>query len=207
MSCKRLLLLLIVFPLHALAQCLTDYHINQMWRPHGLAADQVAAARALHPAVGWRYLARLGDPYAALAADVIEPEPGGAGQALHAYIHRHWVNTVGADATELNFESFARRHYQQYVEILGSGTWPDADQILNSYLAAARAHALPELIVFDAAWTASDYARVVSWQTLNHLPEERKVRRSRICLGITRFEANASLRRDFLQSASAAAHD
>lgn len=196
---------LLVFLLHASvsagAQCLDDYQVIQRYRAHGLSREHMATLQALainqQPGKGWRLLADLGDPYAALAADVIDPTPGHPGERLKTYIHRHWVNTVGKDATARAFTSFAAQHFQQYVNVLGTGTWPDADQILNSYLAAARAHALPDLVVFDATWEASDYSRITSWQVLNHLPEPRRIFPSRICLRITRAEANASLRRDF----------
>lgn len=203
---RNLIVLGLLWAPMALAQCLDDYRVNQKWQAHALTREQLDLARSFaelgQPESGWHYLASLGDSYAALAADVIAPVPGGSGQAFHDYIHRHWVNTVGDATTRMNFTSFAQQHFRQYVEVLATGAWPDADQILNSYLGAARAHGLPQLIVFDAVWTASDYARVVSWQILNRLPASRRIRHSRICLTITREDANRSLARDFGSSVS-----
>lgn len=196
----RFALLILLTPLFAFGQCLDDYRVNQRWAPHHLAAAQLATANQLaqsgQPGPGWHFLAQLGDPYAALAANVVDPAPNTAGVYFHQYVYQHWVNVVGPEKTAANFEIFARQHFRQYVEVLNSGTWPDGDQILNSYLTAARGHGLPEMVVFDAVWTASDLSKVVSWQVLNQLPPARLIWSSRICLSITRDAANRSLERD-----------
>jgi hypothetical protein len=201
---KLLLFTLALLPLPclALADCLDDYHLNQSWQPHHLSARSLALAAGFaaagDPAHGWHYLAGLGDPYAALAANVVDPNAHSILVLAHRFVRQHWVNVVGEKTTSANFTAFAQQHYRQYVEILQTGTWPDADQILNSYLTAARSHGLPEAVVFDAAWTASDASRFVSWQVLNELPRGRQIERSQICLKTSREAANALLERDFL---------
>jgi hypothetical protein len=181
--------------------CLEDFRVNQSWQAHSLSSFDLAAlnefARSGQPGRGWHYLADLGDNYASLAARVVDPDPQSPGAYFQKYVRKHWVNVVGLTTMNLFFKRFARQHFRQYVEVLNSGTWPDSDQILNSYLTAARTLGLPEKIVFDAAWTASDYSTVVSWQVLNLLPFERQILDSRICLRIDKTEANDLISRDF----------
>jgi hypothetical protein len=195
-----LIVLCLLMPLSAFCQCLTDYRVNQSWQPHHLSRQHLEIvnrlARSGQPGNGWHYLASLGDTYASLAAIVLNPVPGTPDVLFHQYIHRHWENVVGPVKTATHFMSFAKVHFKQYVSVLNSGTWPDADQILNSYLASARKHSLPQLVVFGAAWTASDFSNIVSWQVLNMLPSDRMIGNSRICLTITREEANQIIKRD-----------
>jgi hypothetical protein len=198
---QLLLILGLISPILAHAECLSDYRINQSWQPHHLSAKQLRIAeryaRNNDPERGWHYIASLGDAYAGLAANVVAPDPNSIGVHFHNFVRQHWVNVAGADATQAHFTGFARQHFRQYVEMLKAGSWPDADQILNSYLTAARSHSLPEMVVFDAAWTASSFSWLISWQILNQLPLGRQIFASRICLRISREAADQVLAWDF----------
>jgi len=75
------------------------------------------------------------------------------------------------------------------VEILETGYWPDSDQILNSYLAAARKFNLPEDTVLVAVWMSSCMGDLVSWQDVIQLPKSRIVPHSKACMEIGMFQA------------------
>lgn len=182
--------------------CLTDYRVHQKAKPHFLSETQLESlgsmARLRNPGEGWRLLGEWGDPYAALAHQVVSGSAGMANQFYRRLIRSHWIHSVGREGYDRHFQPVAAQHFRQYVEILRAGHWPDSDQILLSYLTAVTDHGLPEVTVFDAAWVRSGYGRFKSWQDLNRLDEERTVRDSKVCLRIPESLARDIIKRDFL---------
>lgn len=185
----------------ALASCLSDYRVSQRVIPHHLEAETIAVAERLAlaglPSKGWRVLGEKGDPYAQIAAKVVEQNPKFPGVFYQKLIRTHWININGKRLVELHFADTAKQHFKQYVEIIKTGFWPDSDQILMSYLKAVRDHGLPDVTVFDAAWDAAGFNSVRSWQRLNRLPRSRIVEPTEACFTIDREEAKKVILRDF----------
>lgn len=183
------------------AKCINDYHIQQKKVPHPIPTMELkkldGLARIGDLSLGWKIIGRWGEPYAFLAAKVISKGETFQDRLYQKLISVHWINTVGIKALRSRFHATARQHFKQYVGLLHSGYWPDSDQIILSYLTAARKNHLPDITVFDAAWEAAGFNRFRSWQSLNHFPESRIIYPSRICHNVNRFEAQKILAQDF----------
>ncbi len=91
----------------------------------------------------------------------------------------------------------AAKHFNQYIEVVLTGFWPDSDQILMSYLTAARSFGLPDQVVFDAVWEASGLNSIKDWQSLNKLNSDRAVKPSAVCYDIQKAKALKLLALDF----------
>lgn len=208
-SRNRLLAELIVFPAFFLwatlniasASCIDNFEIQQKKLSHGLSTEDLKQVEALakqgQAAKGWERLGRLGDTYAAIAAQVLAPQPRGAAFFYKKLIRNHWLNVNSPALVDAHFQDTAQQHFRQYVKILRSGSWPDSDQILMSYLKAVRDHGLPDITVFDAAWDAAGFNSLRSWQRLNHLPTQRIVFPTNACFKVDKKEAEIIILKDF----------
>lgn len=181
--------------------CLSDYHQQQKKIYHNIPKSELNKLDSLIQknkiADGWRLVGSWGDPYAKIAANVLEPKDNLQSQFYQTLIQNHWINTNGEVLFKKLFSETAKQHFKQYVEILKTGFWPDSDQILMSYLNAVRIHKLPDLTVFDAAWDAAQLNHASSWQSLNHLPQELIVYPTHACFDINSLEAQQILIQDF----------
>lgn len=182
--------------------CNNDFQNSIKNKAHNLRNSQLQQLDLLmgreDPIEGWRFLAGLGDSYAALAAKVLDPRGGFQDQYYRNLILRHWKNSVGPAERQRAFYSTARQHFRQYAGIVQKGLWPDSDQILLSYLTAARSHQLPDLVVFDAAWDAAGMNNLRRWQSLNHLNGDRLVYPTRACFEISSSKAKEVILKDLL---------
>jgi hypothetical protein len=181
-------------------KCQSDYRHNQKLTPHHLDLDTLSQlknmAKTGNPKEGWKLLGENGDEYAAIAYQVLADNEG-SGHWYHQLIQKHWINVMGKAKMRANFVSVAEQHFRQYVDIVMSGTLPDSDQILLSYLKTVSDHKLPELTVFDAAWILSGSDKIQTWQNLNHLDEGRTVHDSSVCLHSSSDVARDLIRKDF----------
>lgn len=181
--------------------CIGDFNIQQRSMPSNLNSGQLQQLFELasqnQPQKGWALLGQWGDPYAHLAAQVLDPQARRANKVYHRLINTHWRNVVGKEMKDLYFDQVALQHYSQYISIIKrTSNWPDSDQILLSYLQAARDHGLPDLIVFDAAWDAAGYNLLRTWQSLNHLEKNRTIEPTNVCYKIDSADARQILFRD-----------
>ena len=138
-------------------------------------------AREGHVTNAWAYLSGWGDDYARVAYGVIAEPTSPEARLYHDLIRDHWFNVVGRDAYRAYFQPVARQHFLQYLSLLHSGYWPDSDQVINSYLAAARKFGLPDVAVFDAGWDTSGIGDLASWEDVVGFAPDRTVRESRVC--------------------------
>lgn len=186
-------------------RCISDYRLRQRLAPHSIGRAELARLNAIArtgPAAdGWARLANHGDPYAVVAQEVVGPPRSARGALFHGVVESHWLRVVGPSTHRNLFEPVALAHFAQYVEILGSGHWPDSDQILNSYLAAARAHGLPDLVVFDSAWDRSGIGDIHPWQRALQLESARVVLPSRSCSSTSPHEALRAVLADLIELA------
>jgi hypothetical protein len=146
---------------------------------HHLSSDQLRTLAILseqgRTVEAWRLLGQWGDTYARQAASIVgQPQPG-EDRRLHDIVQDHWLNTVGRAEYVAVFQSVARRHFTQYLQLLQDGYWPDSDQIVNSYLTAARLYLLPDIAVFDSVWLDSGAQRFMSWEDAVNLAPGRRV--------------------------------
>jgi len=181
--------------------CLEDYLHNERWVPHAMTREDlkkaVAAAQRNGVDHGWKFVSRFGDNYAGLASLVTRDDSGGPQPGFGQMVHRHWQTVVGPELERAYFDKVAAQHFKQYVRILETGTWPDSNQILLSYLTAVRSYGLPDELVFDAAWLSSRYRFVSDWRAFNTLPFERWANTDRVCLQIDETKADQLIERDF----------
>jgi hypothetical protein len=184
------------------AKCLSDFHILQKKVKHTLSSKDLEQldqyVQTKNPADGWAYLGSKGDPYAEVASKVLDPDAVFPSSFYKKLIKYHWVNVNGYEKVRRSFDGTAIQHFSQYVSLLSSGFWPDSDQILLSYLKAVDDHDLPDLTVFDATWESAGFNRFKSWQSLNHLPQERTVYPSRACYDINKYQARKIILKDLL---------
>ncbi len=197
------------FVLASYNSCLSTYKDQQKYKAHNIQTqdlnDLVELAINGDPVFGWKKLSLLGDSYAELAFQVLKKnEPTNDSvwgipdiNLYHKLITKHWITTVGWNNYSLYFDKMAVLHFRQYVEIILTGYWPDSDQILMSYLSAARFYGLPDEVVFDATWDASGLNTIKSWQRLNHLDYDRIVYPANACYNISKNRALKILARDF----------
>ena len=129
-------------------------------------------------------LGELGDKYGRVSYKVVTADPKYKNEKFHRMVRRHWRTTVGRETTVQLFDQIATVHYKQYVGILQTGYWPDSDQILLSYLSAAREAGLPDKVVFDATWVRSGLNDIMGWEKIVGLQKERIVRPSSVCAEI-----------------------
>lgn len=182
--------------------CIDDPMIQQKQMKATLTPDQTHTllylAQIEKPQKGWELLGQLGDPYAKLAAQVLNLESRFPESTYHRLIKTHWRQVVGQELMEKTFNEVALQHYRQYISIIRrTHNWPDSDQVLLSYLKAARDHKLPDLIVFDAAWDAAGYNVIRSWQSLNNLENQRTIEPSNACYKIDAIRARNVILKDF----------
>lgn len=198
-------LISVVFSLIVNADCISDLEIQQLKYHANLNPQQVEKIVELaeqgDPAKGWQLLGTYGDPYAALAAQVLSNKKTTNGTFYNELITYHWIQANGLKKTKDNFLPVAKQHFRQYAEIIRStGNWPDSDQVLMSYLKAVRDHHLRDITVFDAAWDAAGMNRYRSWQKLNHIESERSVYPTNVCFDIDPSEASRIIRKDLLKA-------
>lgn len=183
-----------------IAECKAKkYHIQTKINAHHLTADELKTLVDLAntndlestraQAKGMKLLGERGDTYAAIAEKVLSVDAPWPYSILRKFIRNHWLNTVGEEVMKKKFNLVARQHFKQYVEMVQLGSFPDSDQILNSYLNAVRVNGLPDIVVFDAAWAASDHGKMITWEQLNNLPPSRTVSPSNSCYIIDKVEA------------------
>ncbi|MGZ3772550.1 MAG: hypothetical protein ACXVCY_10995 [Pseudobdellovibrionaceae bacterium] len=189
----------------AAAECISDVRIQQLkFRAHLNAheiEELIEFANKGELERGWHLLGSLGDHYAAIAGNVISNDPTISGSFYKRLIANHWISANGVQKYRHNFQLVAKQHFRQYVSILqATGNWPDSDQILNSYLKAVRDHGLRDITVFDAAWDAAGMSKFRSWQSLNHLEQERTIFPTRACFNINRYEAKRIIRSDLFRA-------
>lgn len=194
--------LMLVGPPALAANCLNNFLSNERWSPHALSAKDLRRALNLSErhgvSDGWAYLAQFGDTYAGLASIVTREKKGTEDSASpDRLVHRHWQTVVGAAQEDRYFYAVARRHFRQYLSILETGTWPDSNQILLSYLSAVRSFQLPDELVFDAAWLSSKYSGMLDWRAFNILSPDRWASSERVCLNITQQKADHIIETDF----------
>lgn len=195
----------VLFSLTLNADCISDLEIQQLKYHAKLNPQQVEKIVELaeqgDPAEGWQLLGTYGDPYAALAAQVLSNKKTRNGSFYNGLITYHWIQANGLEKTQNNFQSVAKQHFRQYVEIIRlTGNWPDSDQILMSYLKAVRDHHLKDITVFDAAWDAAGMNWYRPWQKLNHIESERIVYPTHVCFDIKSSEAKRIIRNDLLKA-------
>ncbi len=191
-----------------IAECKAKkYHIQTKINKHHLTDDELKTLVDLAntndlestraQAKGMKLLGERGDTYAAIAEKVLSEDSLWPYSVLRKFIRKHWLNTVGEEEMKKKFNLVARQHFKQYVEMVQLGSFPDSDQILNSYLNAARVNDLPDIVVFDAAWAASDHGKMITWEQLNNLPPSRTVSPSKSCYIIDKVEANKVVINDY----------
>lgn len=185
------------------AKCINDYRIQQRKIPHTIPSKELEKLRALSRSgnltAGWKIVSHWGDPYASLAAKVLSHGETMQDKFYQKLIATHWINTNGVKIYRTLFRATAQQHFKQYVELLHSGTWPDSDQIILSYLTAVRKNHLSDITVLDAAWDAAGFNRYRSWQSLNHFPAARTIYPTRVCMNVNKLEAQRVLAKDFLE--------
>ncbi len=170
--------------------CLADYRTAQQLVPHELTLEQLQALQAFvdagETAAGWQFLGTLGDKYSHVSFKVVSLDPKYKSEKFHKMVRNHWLATAGKEKMELFFQTVAAQHFKQYVEILHTGYWPDSDQILLSYLTAARDNGLSDIVVFDETWVRSGLNKLISWEKILGLHKARIVRPSIVCADIGR---------------------
>lgn len=184
-----------------------EYKIQTHKNPHFLTPEEINSLESLAQseatestemqAKGMKLLGQRGDSYAAMAEKVLQSDSTFPYALLRKFIRTHWINTVGEDEMNKKFNLVAKQHFKQYVEMIRTGFFPDSDQILNSYLDAARLNGLPDIVVFDAVWAASKNNNTITWEQLNNLPPARIVSPSKVCFNIDQNQADAIIREDF----------
>lgn len=174
-------------------ECISDYLISQNHERHNLSLQQMDALRADAAAGeaqrGWERLAGYGDHYAVFAAKITHHSDSGHLDFFGRMLEVHWEVSNNREIFEKYGEAYAIQHFRQYVEILETGFWPDSDQIVNSYLVAARKFNLPEDTALIAVWMSSCMAGLVPWQDAIQLPKGRVVSHSKACMDIGMFQA------------------
>jgi hypothetical protein len=173
--------------------CISDFHVQQKTMRNGLSKAQLRKLQTYSDqkktAEGWRWLGHHGDPYAAFAYKIVATPATDQEKLFHELVRDHWLNTVGRKQYAQAFKAVAVLHFQHYNQILQTGYWPDSDQILNSYLAASRSFKLPDIVIFDSAWSESGIEFFQSWEDLLGLSPLRVVGDSRVCTHTNPFEA------------------
>lgn len=134
----------------------------------------IALALEGKPIEGWKKLAELGDQYSDDAYNVVKKHTAFPASFLYNLVKANWKNTAGAEAYEKRFNSFAVQHFRQYVSILSTGYWPDAEQICLSYRKSAEDHNIPVSVITDGILTASGINQIISWQSMVGLERGRK---------------------------------
>lgn len=184
--------------------CIEDYLVSQRPVANHLSTDdlnqlQLFAAKGDAEA-GWQFLASLGDVYAKSAADVLG-HSSVKKPSLYAKLFRvHMELTTSRKIFQEQEAPFAAQHFRQYVEILNHGVWPDSDQIMNSYLTAARHLGLPEDTVLVAVWTATGLNQFEHWQDkVFSSQRERVVLPSHACRHVRFARANWLLLQDIVR--------
>ena len=179
--------------------CTSDYLYSATRDYHRLSSAQLAKLESYvasgEPDKGWATLANYGDAYAIFAAKMTDRLTSDS-TFLENMLAVHWETTNSREIFQRYTVPYARQHYRQYVEILKSGVWPDSDQIVNSYLAAARKLHLPEDTVLVATWMSSCMGGLFRWQDALRLPRERIVERSNACVDIDEWRAAYVIFRD-----------
>ncbi len=178
---------------HKTPHFLTQEEINSL-ESWALSADSESTETQ---AKGMKLLGQRGDSYATMAEKVLQSDSTFPYTLLRKFIRTHWINTVGEDEMNKKFNLVAQQHFKQYVEMIRSGFFPDSDQILNSYLDAARLNGLPDIVVFDAVWAASKNNNTITWEQLNNLPPARIVSPSNVCFQIDQNQADRIIQEDF----------
>ncbi|MBX3630403.1 MAG: hypothetical protein KF908_10955, partial [Nitrosomonas sp.] len=165
---------------------------------HNLTTQQIAAARSLanegRTAEAWQYLSFHGDSYADNAAAVTGlPKAGAFGEQMNVLVREHWDLTAGRGAYEAKFETVAREHLSNYLNIISQGpNFPTSEQIEQSYRDAVINNGLPVKTAIDGVITQSILSYLVDWPFLLRLENERVVP-STVFDDITMLEASASL--------------
>jgi len=184
--------------------CIEDYLVSQRPVANHLSTDDLNQlqlfASKRDAEAGWQFLASLGDVYAKSAADVLG-HSSVKKPSLYAKLFRvHMELTTSRKIFQEQEAPFAAQHFRQYVEILNHGVWPDSDQIMNSYLTAARHLGLPEDTVLVAVWTATGLNQFEHWQDkVFSSQRERMVLPSHACSHVRFARANWLLLQDIVR--------
>jgi|GEM_PF-4695148 len=153
------------------------------------------------PLEGWKKLAELGDQYSDDAYNVVKKNRRFPASLFYNLVKANWENTAGSEAYEKRFNSFAVQHFRQYVSILSSGYWPDAEQICLSYRKSAQDHNIPVSVVLDGVLTASRINQIISWQSMIGLERGRKQGCTTVFNDIPMTEALWILANDIIDAA------
>lgn len=125
-----------------------------------ITADQYAIAKNYSDqgdySGGWRYLSSIGDNYADNAYAVASGNTSGSwDELMHAFVKSYWDTVAGENAYAEKFDSVARQHFEQYVDLIGQNNFqlPNSQQIEQSYRDAVTGNGLPPETAIDGSIT------------------------------------------------------
>ncbi len=191
--------------------CHNNFNFRAANAPHNIPQQVLEKLKELadnnQPMEGWKLLGQYGDRYAAIAHQVLNPNASFPYSGYRKLITNHWVNAAGYMNFHNKFSLVAAQHFKQYVSIVLKGSYPDSDQVINSYYQAVRTYGLPDATVFDGAWEAAGMNGIATWQELNKLTGNRLVNPSRACNKISTAVAIPLMTEDFTEATLSIIYD